>query len=220
MLGRAIGKNSAVLGVFAIVTTAAIAGTYLLTRNAIAEQERAARARALLQVVPPARHDNDMLDDTLPVSDSTYLHLDGREQIFVARMHGRPVAFIIPAIAPDGYGGPIKLIVGVNVDGTVAGVRAVSEHETPGLGDQIDIKKSNWVLQFDGRSIGNPPADQWKVKKDQGVFDQFTGATITPRAVTGEVYKTLVWFGKHRKELLAAAAKVPPAAASKESRDE
>lgn len=216
MLGRAIGKNSALLGVFAIVTTAAIAGTYLLTRDAIAEQERAARARALLQVVPPARHDNDMLDDTLPVSNSTDLHLEGAGQIFVARMHGKPVAFIIPAIAPDGYGGPIKLIVGVNVDGTVAGVRAVAENETPGLGDQVDIKKSNWVLEFNGKSIGDPPADKWKVRKDQGVFDQFTGATITPRAVTGAVYRTLAWFGKHREELLAAANK----ADAKEHHDE
>jgi electron transport complex protein RnfG len=200
-LGRAISKNSLVLGLFAIVTTAAIAATYLSTRDAIIAQERAARAKALLQIVPRSRHDNTMLDDVVPVADRELLSLSEPGQIHIALREGKPVAFIIPSVAPDGYGGALKLITGVNVDGSVAGVRVLSHTETPGLGDKVDLKKSDWILGYNGKSLGNPVAERWKVKKDRGVFDQFTGATITPRAVTKAVYQTLQYYEAHKKEL-------------------
>jgi electron transport complex protein RnfG len=202
ILGRAISKNSLVLGLFAIVTTAAIAATYLSTRDAIAAQERAAQAKALLQIVPRSRHDNSMLDDVLPVADSTLLSLPRPEQIHIARQQGEVVAVIIPAVAPDGYSGTIKLITGINADGSIAGVRVVAHNETPGLGDKVDLKKSDWVLGFNGKSLLNPHPERWKVKKDRGEFDQFTGATITPRAVTKAVYQTLQYFAQHKKTLL------------------
>lgn len=208
ILGRAISKNSLVLGLFAIVTTAAIAATYLSTRDAIAAQERAAQAKALLQIVPRSRHDNSMLDDVLPVSDSALLSLPGPEQIHIARQRGEVVAVIIPAVAPDGYGGTIKLITGINADGSIAGVRVVAHNETPGLGDKVDLKKSDWVLGFNGKSLQNPQPERWKVKKDRGEFDQFTGATITPRAVTKAVYQTLQYFAQNKKTLLQPS---PPA---------
>lgn len=201
LLGRAISKNSLVLALFAAVTTAAIAVTYLLTRDAIVAQERAARARALLEIVPQSRHDNSMLDDTIAVDDTELLALEEAGNIHVALSDGRPVAFIIPSIAPDGYSGTIKLITGVNTDGTVAGVRILSHKETPGLGDKVDLKKSDWVLGFDGKSLDNPQPERWKVKKDRGEFDQFTGATITPRAVTKAVYQSLLYFKANRKTL-------------------
>lgn len=213
MLGKAISKNSIVLGLFAVVTTAGIAGTYLSTRDAIVAQERAAQARALLQVVPQSRHDNSMLDDTLPVSDKDLLNLAGEQSIFVARKSGAPVAYIIPAIAPDGYSGQIKLIVGVNTDGSIAGVRILAHNETPGLGDKVDLKKSDWVLGFNDRSLHNPAPELWKVTKDKGVFDTFTGATITPRAVTNAVYQTLLYYQANAKTMAEQtrqeAAEVP-----------
>ena len=96
---------------------------------------------------------------------------------------------------------PIKVITGVNVDGTVAGVRILAHNETPGLGDKVDLKKSDWVLGFNGKSLQNPKPEQWKVKKDRGVFDQFTGATITPRAVTQAVYNSLEYYQANKKAL-------------------
>lgn len=205
MLGRAISKNSVMLGLFAVVTTAAIAGTYLGTRDTILAQERAAQARALLEIVPQSRHDNVMLDDTLVVSDQAFLGLDSEERIFIARKEGKPVAYIFPAVAPDGYSGDIRLIVGVNIDGSVAGVRILTHAETPGLGDKVELKKDDWVLSFNDTSLERPQPDQWKVKKDKGVFDQFTGATITPRAVVNAVYKTLLYYEKNGNEILKAA---------------
>jgi electron transport complex protein RnfG len=202
VLGRAISKNSLMLGLFAIVSTAAIAATYLGTRDAIIAQERAARARALLEIVPQSRHDNIMLDDVVPVDDREWLSLSRGGNIHVALSDGVPVAFIIPSVAPDGYSGAIKLITGINSDGSIAGVRVLSHNETPGLGDKIDLKKSDWVLGFDGKSLLDPLPEKWKVKKDRGEFDQLTGATITPRAVTKAVYQSLLYYKANSKTLL------------------
>ena len=205
MIGQAISRNSLLLGVFAVVTTGIIAATFLGTKERIAEQIRAARERALLEIVPDDRHNNAMLDTTLAVADSDLLHLDAEGQTFVALQNDTPVAFVFPSIAPDGYSGAIELLVGVNADGSIAGVRVVQHEETPGLGDKIDLRKSAWVLDFNGHSLRDPKPAQWKVKKDKGVFDQFTGATITPRAVTKAVYQTLAFYQKNREQLLAQA---------------
>ena len=205
MIGRAISRNSLLLGVFAVVTTGVIAATFLGTKDLIAEQIRAARARALLEIVPDDRHNNAMLDTTIPIADKDLLNLDTEQQVFVAMQNDTPVAFVFPSVAPDGYSGAIDMLVGVNADGSIAGVRVVQHEETPGLGDKVDLKKSDWVLNFNGRSLGDPAPAKWKVKKDKGVFDQFTGATITPRAVTKAVYKTLQYYRKHTEQLLAQA---------------
>jgi electron transport complex protein RnfG len=205
MLGRTMGLNSLLLGLFAALTTVIIAGTYLGTRERIAESQRAAEQKALLEIVPDERHDNELLDDTLPVGPKTdLLELRQEKQIYIARKSGEAVAVILPVTAPDGYSGAIELIVGINRDGTVAGVRALQHRETPGLGDKVDVKKSDWVLEFNGRSLQSTTEERWAVKKDGGVFDTFTGATITPRAVTAAVKRGLLYFDAHRETLLAS----------------
>ncbi len=205
MMGQAISRNSLLLGLFAVVTTGVIAATQLGTKDRIAEQIRAAREKALLEIVPASRHNNAMLDTTLPIADADLLNLNAEQRIFIAQQDGIAVAFVFPSVAPDGYSGAIELLVGINADGSIAGMRVVQHEETPGLGDKVDLKKSDWVLGFNGRSLSDPPPGQWKVKKDQGVFDQFTGATITPRAVTKAVYQTLEYYRLHQEELLAQA---------------
>ena len=192
MLWQSISRNSVLLAIFAVCTTLLIAGTYLSTRDQIALEKRRAEEKALLQIVPRERHDNSMLDETLPVGpESKGLGLKEDKRIYIARQGDEIVAAIIPARAPDGYTGAIDLIVGVNVDGSIAGVRALAHKETPGLGDKVDIKKSDWVLGFNGRSLENPELAGWAVQKDKGVFDQFTGATITPRAVVAATLRVL-----------------------------
>jgi len=126
--------------------------------------------------------------------------------IHIARDQGDPVAAIIPAITQDGYSGAISMIIGINFDGTVAGVRVVEHRETPGLGDKIDLKKSDWILGFNGKSLLNPQQSDWKVKKEGGDFDQFTGATITPRAVVNQILKSLQYFENDRERLLTISA--------------
>jgi electron transport complex protein RnfG len=201
MILEAIRKNGLFLAVFAALTTGVIAGTNLLTKDRIAEQIRAAKERALLQIVPRERHDNNMLDSSVTLPDADKLNIDEGSQGFLARKDGKTVAIILPTTAPDGYSGDIDVLVGINIDGSVAGVRVVQHEETPGLGDKVDIKKSDWILSFNGKSLKAPLPELWAVKKDKGVFDQFTGATITPRAVTGAVYRSLRYI-EDRPQLL------------------
>lgn len=206
---RAIKDNSLILGIFALITAGLLAGTYLGTKERIAESERKVAQRALLEVVPEDRHDNDMLNDTLSIPQASLktLGLKSATQLHVARQNGEPTAVIIPAIAPDGYSGAIRLIVGIYTeDNSISGVRIVNHSETPGLGDKVDTNKSDWVLGFNGKSLGNPPVEQWQVKKDRGAFDQFTGATITPRAVVNQVRKVLLYYREDKARLLKAAA--------------
>lgn len=209
MLGQSISKNSILLGIFAAVTTAVIAGTYLGSRDLIKANIRAAEEKALLQIIPEEQHDNSMLDDTITTSDTAMLGLREKKSIYLAKQNGKFVGAILPATARDGYTGDIDMIVGVRRDGTIAGVRVLQHRETPGLGDAVDRKKSDWVDSFAGKSIGNPQPGAWTVKKDGGAFDQFTGATITPRAVTKAVYQSLQYFEQHRDTLISAAENQP-----------
>lgn len=208
MLGRSITANSLILAAFALCTAAILAGTWKLTHERIEEAKRRAAEKALLEIIPQSRHDNEMLTDIVQTNETMQqaLGLKSSSQIHIARSGGKIVAYIYPAIAPDGYSGDIDMIIGINVDGTIAGVRVLAHKETPGLGDKVDLKKSNWILSFENRSLHNPGSENWLVKKDGGEFDQFTGATITPRAVVKRIKRTL----EFHKEF--TAPKNPPAA--------
>lgn len=202
MIGQSITRNSLLLALFAVVTGLLLAGSYLMTKDRIAEEIRKAEEKALLQIVPRDRHDNSMLDDTIAVGPGiAELGLRNDKRIYLAKQGSQVIAAIIPATARDGYSGDIDLIVGVNSDGSVAGVRALSHKETPGLGDKVDLAKSDWVLTFNGRSLANPQPDGWTVKKDKGEFDSFTGATITPRAVVAATRRVLEYAAANRESL-------------------
>ena len=214
MLRQSITRNSLLLAMFAVCTTLLITGTYLLTKDRISEQKRIAEEKALLEIVPRERHDNSMLDDIIIVGpETTGLGLAEEKRIYLARKGEQVVAAIIPVTAPDGYTGDIELIVGVNADGSIAGVRTLSHKETPGLGDKVDTRKSDWMFSFNGRSLENPDLPGWAVKKDKGVFDQFTGATITPRAVVAATLRALQSAKANNKPLFAGA--IPPAPGEK-----
>ena len=202
---ESISRNSLLLGLFALVTAGLLAGTNESTKDRIQAAERKAAQKALLEIVPLDRHSNDLLVDTVAIPAEYWeaLGLDQGGDINIARDNGKAVAAIIPAVAPDGYSGEIKLIVGINQDGSVAGVRVLSHNETPGLGDKIDLKKSPWVLGFNGRSLKDPGPDAWQVKKDGGEFDQLTGATITPRAVVNQVRRALDYFEAQQSVIFA-----------------
>jgi len=204
MMSKSISFNSVVLGIFALVTALLLASTYLGTRDTIANAERAAAQKTLLEIFPPDRHDNNLLDDTLPIPGPYLktLGLKSPADIHVVRKADKITGFIIPALAPDGYSGDIRMIIGIDVDGRIAGVRVTSHAETPGLGDKVELRKHPWILSLNDRSLGDPASEQWAVKKDGGVFDQFTGATITPRAVVSKVRDALQFYREHSAELL------------------
>lgn len=203
MLGKSISKNSVILAAFAAATAALIALTFQGTQAKITASVRAAQQKALFEIVPRARHDNDLLHDviTLRADHASVLGVEPGTEIHVAKYQGEVVAYIIPAVAPDGYSGDINMIVGVNHDGTIAGVRVLSHKETPGLGDRVELAKSDWILEFNGKSLQSPKPERWAVKKDGGAFDAFTGATITPRAVVGKVKDVLDFYHNQQQTL-------------------
>ncbi|WP_296980302.1 electron transport complex subunit RsxG, partial [Thalassolituus sp. UBA1505] len=201
-----IRRNAVGLGLFALVTAGAIALAQVTTADRIEHNIRLAQAKALNQIVPAGTYDNDILADTVAIDQRFNQQLlgplDDDDRIYLARNNGQVTTVILPAIAPDGYTTQIKLLVGIHADGSIAGVRITEHRETPGLGDKIDLKKSDWVLEFNDKNLLEVGEDGWAVKKDGGIFDQFTGATITPRAVVKAVKLAQKFFDHHKDVLL------------------
>lgn len=156
---------------------------------------------SLAQVIPDELYDNDLLQSTVIVPGDG---LPNAQEIvvYVARKQGSTKAAAFRLTAPDGYSGNIDMVIGIDRNGEILGVRVIAHTETPGLGDKIEIAKSDWILSFNGRSLENPTIEQWAVKKDGGEFDQFSGATITPRAIVNAVRRGLLFFDKHRSEIV------------------
>lgn len=197
---QSVLRAAAILGVFSVIGTGLVALVHDRTEKRIAENQRQTLLHTLEALIPIDWYDNDLIADAIQVNAP---ELNPREPVSVyrARKGGEPVAAILSPSAPDGYNGEIRLLVAIKADGTLVGVRVIAHKETPGLGDPIEENKSDWILGFDGRSLHNPPEPLWAVKRDGGVFDQFTGATITPRAVVKAVRKTLAYFELNKTAL-------------------
>jgi electron transport complex protein RnfG len=197
-------RAALLLAAAAVVTVGAVAIVNDRARPRIEANERAQRVARLAEVLGGTRYDNDLLQDVLTVRDAERLGTDEPLPVYRARQAGQPVAAILTAVAPDGYSGSIRLLVGIDTEGRLLGVRVLAHRETPGLGDAIEQHKSTWIDGFKGRSLGDPALERWHVKKDGGEFDQFTGATVTPRAVVRAVKNAMLYFEANRAALLAA----------------
>lgn len=196
------GAQLALAGLAAAVL---LAGTWVLTRDRIAESERQAQLQALEIVLPAPRYDNDPIADGVRVLAPAWLG-QPEARVFRARLGGEPSALVFESTAPDGYAGPIRLLVAVDLSGTVLGVRVTGHQETPGLGDDIEAARSDWIRGFGGRSLADPVRRRWRVQRDGGYFPQFAGATLTPRAVVAAVRRTLDFEAAHGDALRAAEA--------------
>ncbi|MBN1238564.1 MAG: electron transport complex subunit RsxG [Gammaproteobacteria bacterium] len=202
------------VGLVATGAAVLVTASHELSRERIAANERARLLASLNSVLDPRLQDRGLVPIRITATDRELLGTDEPVDVFVATEGGRPVAAILAPVAPDGYNAPIRLLVGVTPGGVLTGVRVLSHRETPGLGDLIELRKSGWILQFDGRSLEDPPYELWAVDRDDGAFDSITGATVTPRAVVKAVRNTLVYFERHREELFAAAARASEAEAA------
>ncbi len=204
---RSVFLSAALLAVFAVVGTGLVAFVHATTEERIAANQRAVLLRKLHEIMPESQHDNDILADKVMISDDALDPSLQPQPVYLASKAGAPVGSVLTTVAPDGYNGEIKILVATHYDGTISGVRVVAHRETPGLGDDIEIRRSDWILGFNGRSIGNPSEVHWKVKRDGGDFDQFTGATVTPRAVVAAVRRALIYYLTHRDTLFTPAEK-------------
>ena len=201
-------RTAIILFLFTIGFTAVLAGIYVLTKPAIDASAMVKKMHSISEVLPAGSYDNDLLKDTLEWPATPALGLDDTSTVYRGRKGGQPAALVLETVATDGYSGKIRMLIGVQADGTLTGVRVTEHKETPGLGDYIDPKKDKnkehpWVEQFDGKSLVNLSERDWKVKKDGGRFDSVAGATISPRAVIKAVHKTLNYVAEHRVELYA-----------------
>lgn len=199
------GKRRALL---LITLTALVAGTLLtlsdeLSRERIAANQRARLLATLHEVIDPALFDNDLEASRRFVRSPDLLGTGEAVEVFIATANGEPVAAVFSTVAPRGYNGPINLLVGVSVDGTVTGVRVTRHRETPGLGDAIEIGKSDWIEGFSAKTLDSPALPDWRVSKDGGQFDSITGATVTPRVIVEAVRNTLIYVRDYGNELFA-----------------
>ena len=193
--------SALVLALFSIVGTFFVSYTFDNTIDRITENKRLALLKALHVLIPPNAHNNDIFTDIIYKTDYDFLGSKKPVNIYRARKDSKPVAVIINSVAPDGYNGNIDLLVAINYNGTLAGVRVVHHKETPGLGDAIEANRSDWITKFKMLSLTKPDKKGWAVKRDGGEFDQFTGATITPRAIVKAVYNTLRYYKTNRDSL-------------------
>lgn len=215
----AVVRNGLILGLFAFVAVALLSGLKYLTADRIEAQARTAQARVLSELLAADSYDNDLLASRFPIKHRL-LGLSEPRSAYIARKGDQATAILLPVIAPDGYSGNIELLVAIQADGRIAAVRTLNHRETPGLGDKIELSKSPWVLSFLGASLDNPTKSGWAVKKDQGEFDQFAGATITPRAVVKAVHQALEFFKLQGDRLLNPVQPAQDASSAGESTHE
>lgn len=194
------------LAALAAICTALVAVTHAVTAPRIAANEQAYLEQSLQPVLEGIEYDGKLSESTIEIPRPN--DLPGDEAVSVYRVYadGAPVAALFVVTAPDGFAGPIRLLVGIDSMSAVTGVRVLQHHETPGLGDLIETDKSDWILQFKGRSLTDPAAVAWTIKRDGGAFDQLTGASITPRAVIHAIRDTLLYFAEHGDIVFAEAA--------------
>ncbi len=202
-MARASFHTAVNLLAFALIGTAILAFTYAQTFERIAQSVEAEKLKLISQIVPQNLFDNDIIKDTLDIKADPLLGNEGTTTAYRARLGTAPSALVLEAVAPDGYSGKISLLIAIKDSGELAGVRVVAHKETPGLGDYIEIARSNWIVQFDGASRAKYKDGDWKVKKDGGQFDYMAGATITPRAVVKAVHKAMQYFELHHDALFA-----------------
>ncbi len=193
-----VGYQAMLLGGFATFASVFLVSGNIATQDAIAERHKEDLLQSLSQVIPDNLYDNNLLDNVLEVTDQK----DHSIKIYRGFKDSQ-VSALAWEISEQGFADEIKMIIGVNTAGEVLGVRVISHAETPGLGDKIEEKKSNWIFDFNGLSLGNPPLAEWKVKKDGGRFDAFSGATITPRAVVKGITDGLQFFKTNRSRLIS-----------------
>ena len=203
-------RTAVILLIFVVAFTSLLAAAFLWTRPAIEAAAAEEKMKLIGEVLPRDLYDNDLLKDSRQLAPSAVLGLDEASTAYLARKGGEVTALVFEAVAPDGYSGKIRLLLGVSADGTLLGVRVIQHKETPGLGDYIEPKKDRnkerpWIRQFDGLSLAAVADRDWRVRKDGGRFDSVAGATVTPRAVIKAVHKALQYVAENHRQLFASS---------------
>ena len=202
-------RTAVILFLFVVIFTGLLSGAYFWTLPTIQAAASEEKMKLIDEVLPRVSYDNDLLKDTVLIQPTPALGLDDVTPAYRARKNGQLSALVLEAVAPDGYAGKIRLLIALDSEGTLIGVRVTQHKETPGLGDYIEPKKDKnqerpWITQFNGLNPVRLDERTWKVKKDGGRFDSVAGATVTPRAVIKAVRKAALYVAENREMLLAS----------------
>ncbi len=194
-----------ILALMTLLTSGLLMFSHEMTADKIEAIKLENKLASLNKLIPAMLIDNDLVNDAIAIEEPTLLGHRKVEQLYIGKIAGQITAMAVPVTAQNGYSGDIDLLVGIKANGQITAVEIINHKETPGLGDLIERKKSDWLLQFPNKSITNPSESNWRVKKDRGQFDQITAATITPRAVVGAIKKALLYHQTfmltHSKEI-------------------
>jgi len=180
------------LAIFSIIIIGLVSFVFIQTEHKIQENEHQALLQSLQSLLATELYDNELSESSIQLGDITF---------FRAYKANKPSAVIIKSTTHQGYSGDIQLLTALDSNGTLIAVRILNHQETPGLGDKIELKKSNWLLNFTHKTVEDMQHSAWAVKRDQGHFDQFTGATITPRAVVNEIKKVGLFFHNNKTQI-------------------
>ena len=201
---KKISTTAVAMIIFSLAASTALSISYFITKSPIDESDAKAKRIFLNQVIPADLYDNNLVKDTISIEPSPMLGNKKNIDVYRAKKKNQVIAVIIESVAPDGYSGEIKTLVGIDKEDKILGVRVIAHKETPGLGDYIEIDKSQWIKNFDLKSLDKVSEKQWAVKKDGGDFDYVSGATITPRAVIKSTYKCLLYVKENKKRLFTS----------------
>lgn len=216
-------RTAIILFLFVSVFTGFLSSAYLWTLPTIKAVEAEEKMKLISEVLPHSHYDNDLLKDSIQIAPATELGLDEASTAYRASKNGKPSAVVLEAVAPDGYSGKIRMLIALDTNGVVLGVRVTQHKETPGLGDYIEPKKDKnkdrpWITQFDKLTPTSIDEHQWKVKKDGGRFDSVAGATVSPRAVVKAVRHAALYVAANHERFFASQedpAKPDPAKEAK-----
>jgi Na+-translocating ferredoxin:NAD+ oxidoreductase subunit G len=193
--------SAALLGVFGLLGTSLVLAINMITKDRIEENIKASLLQSLNSIIPADAYNNNLITTSIEVPAHTLLGKKTTTTVYQAWKDNQPVAIAFDIIAADGYSGKIKILLAIQKNGNLSAVRIITHKETPGLGDKIEIERSDWITSFNNKSLVNTKEKQWRVKKDGGIFDQFTGATITPRAIVKAVHHALLYYQAQQKLL-------------------
>ncbi|MFT4729092.1 MAG: electron transport complex protein RnfG [Granulosicoccus sp.] len=188
-----IQRASMTLAACVLIALAALSMTHRFTKERIALTQHHWLTKNLQAVLPEGPYDNDPLLSMHTIKADA-LGGDQAVEVYPVYKDQKPYAVVLTVVAPDGYNGDIQLLLGLNANGTIIGARVTSHKETPGLGDDLELKRSDWINDFSNKSLKSTISKHWNVRKEGGSFDAFTGATITPRAVVHAIFRALRWY--------------------------
>ncbi|MDJ0709752.1 MAG: electron transport complex subunit RsxG [Woeseiaceae bacterium] len=206
MADSGVIKSGLTLAAIAAVCTSLVAFTYQLTDDRIAANQQEWLEQSLQPALSGLFFDSGVSESRVTIPAPHALPGSGDAIIYRVYSGESPVAALFVVSARDGYAGAIRILVGVDIDGSVTGVHVLEHRETPGLGDRVETSKSDWALQFNGRSLGDPVVEGWRIRRDGGDFDQLTGASVTPRAIVKAVRQTLEYYAANNADIFAAPA--------------